>query len=129
MKIVQRYLAIALAGCVVEAIYLSFREVALPEASRIDRTLTEGEPLQEPSDRPAFTARIEGYTYTLVPRATYAISGLVVSQHRGDARFNLDHKTDPGNIRDVCVVWGESITNGSYRKVKFWSGEFTCSFS
>jgi len=72
---------------------------------------------------------IEGYTYTLVPRATYVISGLVVSQHRGDALFNLDHKTDPGNIRDVCVVWGESITNGSYRKVKFWSGEFTCSFS
>jgi len=129
MKIVQRYLAISLAVCVIGALYLSFREVALPETSRIDRTLTEGEPLQEPSDRPAFTALIEGYTYTLVPRATYAISGLVVSQHRGDALFNLDHKTDPGNIRDVCVVWGESITNGSYRKVKFWSGEFTCSFS
>ena len=116
MKIVQRYLAISLAVCVIGALYLSFREVALPETSRIDRTLTEGEPLQEPSDRPAFTARIEGYTYTLVPRATYAISGLVVSQHRGDALFNLDHKTDPGNIRDVCVVWGESIPNGSYRK-------------
>ena len=62
MKILQRYLAIALAGCVVGAIYLSSREVALPEVSRIDRTLTEGEPLQEPSDRPAFTALIEGYT-------------------------------------------------------------------
>ena len=61
MKIVQRYLAISLALCVI-ALYLSFREVALPETSRIDRALTEGEPLQEPSDRPAFTALIEGYT-------------------------------------------------------------------
>jgi hypothetical protein len=118
VKIVQRYLAISLAVCVIGALYLSFREVALPETSRIDRTLTEGEPLQEPSDRPAFTARIEGYTYTLVPRATYAISGLVVSQHRGDARFNLDHKTDPGNIRDVCVV------TCSFS----WSGDLTPAF-
>ncbi len=66
--------------------------------------------------------------YALTPRATYAIAGLVVSQHRGDALLNLYHQTDPGNIKDVCVVWGEAITNGSYRKVKFWSGEFTCSY-
>ena len=59
--------------------------------------------------------------------ATTAL-GLHALQHRGDALFNLDHEADPGNIRDVCVVWGESITNGSYRKVKFWSGEFTCSY-
>ena len=115
--------------CVVATIYLSLREVALPEIARIDRALREGEPRQEPSERPAFTTTIKGYTYTLMPRASYEISGLVVSQHRGDDLFNLDHKVDPGNIRDVCVVWGESIANGSYRKVKFWSGEFTCSFS
>ena len=29
----------------------------------------------------------------------------------------------------MCVVWGESIANGSYRKVQFWSEEFTCSFA
>ena len=53
----------------------------------------------------------------------------MVSQHRGDALFNLYRQADPGNIRDVCVVWGEAVTNGSYRKVKFSSGEFTCSYS
>lgn len=51
-----------------------------------------------------------------------------MSQHRGDALLNLYHQADPGNIRDVCVVWGEDVTNGSYRKVTFWSGEFTCSY-
>ena len=25
-------------------------------------------------------------------------------------------------------MWGEDVTNGSYRKVTFWSGEFTCSY-
>ena len=129
MRTLQRCLAISFVVCVVCAIYLSLRDIALPDASLIDRTLKETEPLQDVTDRGTFTAIIKGYTYTLTPKATYDISGLIVSQHRGDALLNLGHKADPGNIEDVCVVWGEDITNGSYRKVKFSSGEFTCSFS
>jgi len=129
MRALQRYLAVALLLCVVGAGYFSLRAVPLPDPARIDRAITVSEPLQEASDRRPFTTTITGYTYTLTPRATYAIAGLVVSQHRGDALLNLYHQADPGNIRDVCVVWGEDITNGSYRKVTFWSGEFTCSYS
>ena len=129
MRALQRYLAVALLLCVVGAGYFSLRAVPLPDPARIDRAITVSEPLQEASDRRPFTTTIKGYTYTLTPRATYAIAGLVVSQHRGDALLNLYHQADPGNIRDVCVVWGEDITNGSYRKVTFWSGEFTCSYS
>lgn len=129
IRILQRYLAISFLLCVVGTIYLTLRDVPLPEPSRIDRAVKEAEPLQEASEGDAFTTTIKGYTYTLTPRATYVISGLVVSQHRGDALLNLYHQADPGNIKDVCVVWGEAITNGSYRKVKFWSGEFTCSYS
>ena len=129
MRTLQRGLAIGLLLAIAGALYFGIRDVPLPEAFRIHRQVTEGEPLQEPAARPPFTTTIAGYTYTLTPRATYDISGLVVSQHRGDALFNLYHQTDPGNIRDVCVVWGESIANGSYRKVQFWSGEFTCSFA
>jgi hypothetical protein len=128
MRILQRCLGVAFLLCVVGAIYLSFRAVPLPDLARIDRAITEAEPVQGASDRPPFTTTIKGYTYTLTPRATYAIAGLVVSQHRGDALLNLYHQADPGNIRDVCVVWGEDVTNGSYRKVTFWSGEFTCSY-
>ena len=128
MRILQRGLGVAFLLCVVGAIYLSLRAVPLPDLARIDRAITEAEPVQEASDRPPFTTTIKGYTYTLTPRATYAIAGLVVSQHRGDALLNLYHQADPGNIRDVCVVWGEDVTNGSYRKVRFWSGEFTCSY-
>jgi len=111
------------------------RDLSLPSRYRLARRLAdrhdnqETEPVQEASDRPVFTTVIKGYTYTLTPKAIYDISGLVVSQHSGDALLNLDHKADPGNIKDVCVVWGEAITNGSYQKVKYASGEFTCSFS
>jgi hypothetical protein len=76
----------------VGAIYLTVRDVPLPEISRIEGANKEAEPLQAASDGHAFTTTIKGYTYTLTPRATYDISGLVVSQHRGDALFNLYHR-------------------------------------
>jgi hypothetical protein len=104
MRLLARCLMLALIGCVAGAGYLSLREIALPDASVIDPTLKESEPLQQVSVRPAFTTIIEEYTYTLTPRATYDIAGLVVSQHHGDALFNLYHTVDPGNIKDVCIV-------------------------
>jgi hypothetical protein len=129
MKMAQRYLALALALTVIGAVYLSVREVPLPEASRIDAAVAEGEPVQTATDQPAFTAGIEGFTYAITPRAAYDIAGLVVSHHRGDAWFNMYHAADPGNVEDVCVVWGEVIANGSYRKVRYSSGEFTCYYT
>jgi hypothetical protein len=129
LKTLQRALGIACLVCAICAIYLSLRTIALPDVSAVDSTVKDGEPIQEVSTGRPFTTVIKGFTYALTPKATYDISGLVVSQHRGDALFNLGHKQDPGNIKDVCVVWGEAVTNGSYRKVSFSSGEFTCSFS
>ena len=129
MKVTQRWLAMVFVLCSCVATYLSLRDVDLPGPSLIHETIKESEPAQGASARPAFTTVIKGYTYTLTPRAVYDISGLVVSQHSGDALLNLDHKADPGNIKDVCVVWGEAISNGSYQKMKYASGEFTCSFS
>ena len=128
MRALQHYLAVALLVCVAGAVYLSLREVALPDVSRIAPAIMDTEPLQEASDGRPFAIVIKGYTYAITPRATYDISGLVVSRHRGDAPFNLGHKVDPGNIKDVCVVWGDAVTSGAYRKVSFTSGEFTCSF-
>ena len=129
MRNAQHAVAIGLVLCLVGAVYLSFRDVVLPDAPLIDPSIKQGEPRQESSDLRPFTVTIKGYTYTLTPKASYDISGLVVSQHRGDALFNLYHKADPGNIKDVCVAWGEAITNGSYQKVKFSSEEFTCYYS
>jgi hypothetical protein len=122
----QRWLGVALALCITLAIYFSIREIPLPEAALVDRSITGGEPLQEPTAQPPFTTTNKGYTYTLTPRAIYDIAGLVVSQHDGDSLLNLFHKADPGNIKDVCLVWGEVITNGAYRQVRYWSEEFSC---
>ncbi len=129
MRRLGRVLAIGLLVAVAASLYFAVRDVPLPETVRIRPQVMESEPRQEATDRAPFTVTIAGYTYRLTPRAAYDITGLVVSQHRVDALFNLYHQADPGNVRDVCVVWGESIANGSYREVQFWSGEFTCSFA
>ena len=128
MKLAQRCLGILFVVCALCAIYLSSRGVALPDPSVIDAAVTASEPVLGPTDRDAFTTVIDGYTYTIVPRAAYDIAGLVVSRHRSDALLNLYHKADRGNIADVCVVWGEPIRNGSYRAVRYSSSEFTCSY-
>jgi hypothetical protein len=129
LRLAARGLTILLILCVIGALWLSWRDVALPDVPQIDAAITNGEPAQEWSDQRVFETTIKGYTYALTRRATYDIAGLVVSQHRGDALFNLYHRTDPGNIKDVCVVWGAVITNGSYRKVRYTSEEFTCYYS
>jgi hypothetical protein len=105
MRILQRCLGVAFLLCVVGAIYLSLRAVPLPDLTRIDRAITEAEPVQGASDRPPFTTTIKGYTYTLTPRATYAIAGLVVSQHRGDAL--------PSTTRRIPVISGTSASCGA----------------
>jgi len=129
MRTAQHGITVALILCVVAAIYLSFRDVALPGPMLIDSTVKESEPIQAATGQPPFTVAIGGYTYSLTPRASYDISGLVVSQHRGDALLNLYHKVDPGNIKDVCVVWGQNVINGSYREVRFTSEEFSCYYA
>jgi hypothetical protein len=111
VRSLQRWLAISCLVCAIWATYLSLRSVTLPEASLVDPSIIQTEPVQDLSNGRAFTMTIKGYTYTLTPKAMYDIAGLVVSQHRGDALFNLGHKEDPGNIKDVCVVWGEAVTN------------------
>lgn len=106
MRSLQRYLAISVLLCAAGATYLSLRDVPLPDPSRIHPAIKETEPLQEARDGAAFTTTIKGYTYTLTPRATYAIAGLVVSQHPATPcststtrPIPATSRTDPGQPR------------------------------
>lgn len=70
----------------------------------------------------------DGQHYTLYPRASYSIEGLIVSEHRSDSSFDLAHARtgDKLNSRDICTVWGRTLAGGVYRDIKFWSGDWTC---
>ena len=88
-------------------------------------TLNEGDPRAAP-----IYLKFENQLYSLYPRATYAIEGLIVSQHRSDSFFDLAHAAskDTLNSRDICTVWGQTLTVGAYSDVEFWSGDWTCNY-
>jgi hypothetical protein len=75
------------------------------------------------------TQAIDGFTYALEPTSTYKITGLVVSSYDSRSWYDIYHKNDPGNIKDLCLVWGSNINNEAYQNVKFRSGQFTCYYS
>lgn len=107
----------------------SWRARALPPAHQLDPALSQ-EPRQRPTDRAPFTVSLEGITYTVEPQFSYAIEGLVVSEHVTEAWWRPvtfhSRANDHLNVKDVCVIWGENAANGSYRQARFHSGEFTC---
>ena len=70
--------------------------------------------------------QIKNFSYKLDPKFAYEIYGLVVTQYDSDNWLDYTHRDDPGNIKDVCVVWGENITNRAYLNTRYYSGEFTC---
>lgn len=87
------------------------------------------EPLQTKENIPLpFKVIKNKLTYIVTPLFNYELHGLVVSQHRSDSLIDLSHRRwqDYLNIKDLCVVWGENISSGVYRKMKFWNRDFTC---
>jgi len=107
----------------------SWRARSLPPPGQLDPALRQ-EPRQLPSDRAPFTVELEGITYRVQPQFSYALEGLVVSEHVTASwwrpRTFHTRANDHLNVKDLCVIWGENAANGSYRQARFHSGEFTC---
>lgn len=102
---------------------------SLPPPDQLEASLRQ-EPRQRPTDRAPFTVELEGIRYRVEPQFSYAIEGLVVSEHVTEswwrpASFHA-RANDRLNVKDLCVIWGENAANGSYRQARFHSGEFTC---
>jgi len=99
----------------------------LPPVAEVD-TLLLNEPLQTQITQTAFAASKGGVDYKVQPLYDYDLVGLVVSKH--DAKTWWDHLhrdwNDHLNIMDICVVWGNNISNGVYNELTFSSGQFTC---
>lgn len=99
----------------------------LPDQSEILPQVTKTEPIQkELFDQKPITLKYEKVTYLLEPLHDYSFSGLVVSQHDTKSFLDVSHYDDPANTKDICISWGENISNGAYKKVQYESGDFTC---
>lgn len=111
-------------------LFISFYKPPLPDESGILSDIKSKEPVQ--SELPVnqkdkvIVTNLGKYEYRLTPLYNYELEGLIVTDYNSDNWLDVRHQDDPGNIKDICVIWGENILNGSYRQVKFSSGEFTC---
>lgn len=86
------------------------------------------DPMQAPTSEQPFEVNRSGGHYSVAPRFTYTISGLVVSQHDSSSWLDISHAKwgDFLNTKDVCVVWGENLRSGLYARLSYSSGNWTC---
>lgn len=94
-----------------------------------DEELHEGlfqEPHQEETSERPFTFVFRGHGYAVQPRATFELTGIVVSHNNTTGIGDAYHTSDSVDFRDLCVVWGDNADSDLLGKVTFWSEPWTC---
>ena len=86
------------------------------------------EPVQSETQALPFTLKHKGKQYSITPKFNYELWGLVVSCHESADPFDYYHEQwgDDLNVKDLCVVWGQNVKSGVFRKMQFSSGSWTC---
>lgn len=87
------------------------------------------DPVQRPTLRSPFWIEAEEQRYRIKPLFDYALEGVIVSFHDADDFSDIWHHEkwkDFLNIRDLCVIWGDNVSSGVYRDMKFENDSWTC---
>jgi hypothetical protein len=85
-------------------------------------------PLQTATERGPFEFQYRGRACRVRPVASYELWGLVVTHNDIESVADIYHDRSSVDTKDLCVVWGDNLRREDYRRVKFWSGPFTCYF-
>jgi hypothetical protein len=97
----------------------------LPPPPAIDERL-QIEPVQTSTEMPHFRFVWKGTPYIVEPKANYHLRGLIVSHNNPSGWGDIYHDDKSVDLRDLCVVWGETLANGSYLDASYWSEPWTC---
>ena len=121
--------ATVLSGLLLLTVGLWFKD-ALPPPEQLRPQLL-AEPVQVAVREPPFKTVVEGVEYSIQPRYSYDISGLVVSLHDSDAAGDTAHRAwaDHINLMDLCLIWGRNASSGIYRELRFTNTQWTCHMS
>ena len=84
------------------------------------------EPVQLDTEREPFDFEYKNQRFLVEPVAEYELWGLVVSHNNIMAVSDLVHDASSIDTKDLCVVWGQNITEGDYQKAEYRSGQFVC---
>ena len=97
----------------------------LPDVSTIDSSF-EQHPIMTKTQRDKFTFSYRDRSYNVEPVANYELWGVVVTHNDITGMTDYVHDEDSVDIKDICVVWGDNVTNNDYMQVEYSSGDFTC---
>jgi len=124
LQIIRKTFLISLAVFIL-GVY--FRDT-LPSPDKLDSRLKD-DPIQKKTGKMPFDVTVDKISYHIHPLYSYELYGLVVSKHESDSFADLSHKLwkDHLNTADLCVIWGRNAFSGIYEKLKFSSGEWSCS--
>lgn len=107
-------------------LFFTFYTPPLPPEWSVDKKILDTDPIQQKIKMANLGLYAGDLKYEVRPEYSYELWGLVVSQHDSKSFLDIYHKKDPANTHDVCVVWGKNVANGSYRDVKYESGDYVC---
>jgi len=114
-------------GSLLLGVFAFFKKDSLPSADNLRAELNK-EPRQIAVQRPLLQTQVKGVQYSIQPRYSYDLYGLVVSLHDSDTWWDYAHREwgDHVNVVDFCVVWGENVREGAYRPLSYWNDQWTC---
>jgi hypothetical protein len=88
----------------------------------------QNEPLQTVTDKDPFSLEVKKHNYEIQPLFEYELWGLIVEDHDSSSWIDTSHQQwgDFLNTKDICVIWGQNLTNRYLKDLKFSHGDWTC---
>ena len=108
-----------------------FYKDRLPEPGYYDISILNP-PVQTDTARDPFSIVANNQHYSIMPRFDYDLTGVVVTYNNASGFTDIWHYDiwkDFINVRDLCVIWGNNVSSGIYKKIGFTSDSWTCWYS
>jgi hypothetical protein len=88
----------------------------------------QNEPRQTSTDKEPFQLEVKKHNYQIQPLFEYELWGLIVEDHNAFSWIDTSHEQwgDFLNTKDICVIWGQNLTNRYLKDLEFSHGDWTC---
>ena len=105
-----------------------YYSVILPKPDALRSELVKA-PEQSATATPSFNFEWKGSRFVVHPQAEYEARGLVLTHNNTGGIGDIYHDANSVDLKDICIVWGESATSGAYLSGTFHSEPWTCVYS
>jgi hypothetical protein len=109
-------------------LYARHYSIVLPKPSTL-RSELGTPPEQTSTSTPSFNFEWKGTKFVVHPQADYHAAGLVLTHNNTGGIGDIYHDANSVDLKDICIVWGESASSGAYLSGTFHSEPWTCVYT